>query len=153
MNLVNELRAWAGSLEETRASVARQIGAPDYVGEVGHQAQLLSSAIAAVEKLERLKPEMATLRRENDVLRGMAATKMPCHYCGAETMGQCPSGFPGCALADDLLAGEDGVFREVAEKLKRCRVELDEREAAFERVSEELNRKKAAVRAAEGVSK
>lgn len=41
---------------------------------------------------------------ENDLLRGLTARLMPCRYCGVDDMTQCPSGFPGCGLGDDLMA-------------------------------------------------
>lgn len=44
--------------------------------------------------------------KENDILRGLVANlKKPCHYCGLEDMSKCAYGFPGCALADDILIG------------------------------------------------
>ncbi len=44
--------------------------------------------------------------KENDILRGLVAKlKKPCHYCGLDDMSKCASGFPGCALADDILIG------------------------------------------------
>jgi len=51
----------------------------------------------ALEVLHRLK-------KENTILRGIAATVMPCHYCGVDDIIRCPHGFPGCSLADDLMA-------------------------------------------------
>ena len=51
--------------------------------------------------------EMNRLRRENTVLRGvLAKSKVPCIYCGIETMSECKSGFPGCGRMDDLMAAE-----------------------------------------------
>jgi hypothetical protein len=47
---------------------------------------------------------------ENTILRGLVAqlsldSGKPCHYCG-ENLHRCPRGFPGCALADDLMLAE-----------------------------------------------
>ncbi|MDO8534709.1 MAG: hypothetical protein Q7S17_08225, partial [Xanthobacteraceae bacterium] len=42
----------------------------------------------------------------NNILRGIAAKIMPCHYCGAADIALCPHGFPGCALADDLYPAD-----------------------------------------------
>lgn len=47
------------------------------------------------------------LERENDILRGIATKVMPCHYCGVDSIAQCPLGFPGCALADDISVCEE----------------------------------------------
>lgn len=53
---------------------------------------------------------------ENTALRGLVAqltlnTGSPCHYCG-KNLNACPSGFPGCALADDLMLAEhDALMR------------------------------------------
>lgn len=118
MNLVNELRAWAGSLEETRASVARQIEVPDYVGEVGQQAQLLNSAIAAVEEWERCQVQLAEAEA--------ALWRIP----------------PNCFSVVDnpKWPGDEDPFEGPGETYR----------AAYERVSEELNRVKAAVQAAKG---
>lgn len=69
------------------------------------------------EILRRMSSGEVSLRKENDILRGMAATLMPCHYCGAESLNKCPKGFPGCSLADDLLSGE----AEIATELKQLR--------------------------------
>lgn len=70
-----------------------------------HAAMFLSQLLAA--------------RRENDVLRGLVALlHRPCHYCGLDDMSRCPSGFPGCALADDLMAGQDETFRSVVVRLQ-----------------------------------
>lgn len=50
--------------------------------------------------------EIDDLRRENDVLRGLLArSNADCPYCAlpAEEMSRCPSGFPGCSRADDMV--------------------------------------------------
>jgi hypothetical protein len=57
--------------------------------------------------LDRLVAELQRLQDENTLMRGLLAKQMPCHYCGAESMAKCPRGFPGCALADDLLIADD----------------------------------------------
>lgn len=46
------------------------------------------------------------LEAENTVLRKIAARLMPCHYCGVEQIAECPRGWPGCALADDVDAAD-----------------------------------------------
>lgn len=63
---------------------------------MGNQDMDLDTAIKLLEQA----------RNENDILRGIAAKIMPCHYCGAEEIGRCPYGFPGCALADDLMQAD-----------------------------------------------
>lgn len=66
------------------------------------------SAVAVRAKAQN-QPEsdVARLDRENSALRKLAALKMPCHYCGVDCISKCPSGFPGCALADDEFLGEE----------------------------------------------
>lgn len=53
------------------------------------------------------------LRQENDILRGIAANIMPCHYCGVDNIAKCPRGFPGCGLVDDMMAAEDCMSGEI----------------------------------------
>lgn len=59
------------------------------------------------EKSESAEEAVVRLRKENDVLRGIATKVMPCHYCGAEELAKCPYGFPGCSLADDLFPADE----------------------------------------------
>lgn len=58
----------------------------------------------------QLPAKLAKAEQENSILRGfIAKSDLPCVYCNlpkAET-GKCPSGFPGCARMDDLMAAED----------------------------------------------
>jgi hypothetical protein len=74
--------------------------------------------------------ELAQAREENIILRGLAALEKPCHYCGAETMAKCPTGFPGCALADDLLVADEEATRRFGDRLGAAvaRAERAERE-------------------------
>lgn len=61
------------------------------------------------------------LTRENDILRGMVAKVVPgCHYCGKD-IAQCPHGFPGCSLADDIMAGDDTEMRKLIQELTEAR--------------------------------
>ncbi len=65
--------------------------------------------------------ELERLRAENAFLRGIASKVMPCHYCGAKTISECPHGFPGCALADDIFCAEESAsmeLRKLREKIK-----------------------------------
>lgn len=62
---------------------------------------------------DAIAPDMLRLTNENDALRAIAAKIMPCHYCGAADIAKCPRGFPGCALADDLLCGEQSMCTEI----------------------------------------
>lgn len=78
------------------------------------------------EQLEALTRERDALRTENSVLRGLLARLAlklgePCHYCGLSEIARCPSGFPGCALADDLLLGNEEAFRDWANRTKTDR--------------------------------
>lgn len=57
--------------------------------------------------------ELERLRKENDILRGIATKIMPCHYCGVDHIAKCPHGFPGCSLADDLSCAEDCMAQEI----------------------------------------
>jgi hypothetical protein len=64
------------------------------------------------EELDNLRKENGRLSRENDILRGMIAKLgKSCHYCGIEDISRCVHGFPGCALADDILVADDEVAR------------------------------------------
>lgn len=66
-----------------------------------------------------MSEEHERLSSENVILRGLVATIVrPCHYCGAETMAKCPSGFPGCALADDLLISDDELMHGATGRLR-----------------------------------
>jgi hypothetical protein len=57
--------------------------------------------------------ENKRLHDENDILRGIAAKVMPCHYCGVDSIGKCPHGFPGCLLADDIAMCDDRMAKEL----------------------------------------
>ena len=65
--------------------------------------------------LKTPESDLARLTRENETLRGIAARVMPCHYCGAAGLALCPHGFPGCALADDLMGFDACANRELRE--------------------------------------
>lgn len=65
-------------------------------------------AEAAVAERDALRAEVERLRKENDMLRAkFAMSNEPCLYCNlpANRMNECPSGFPGCGRADDMLIG------------------------------------------------
>ncbi len=76
------------------------------------------AANAVVRELETLRAERDTLKDENRILRGLIQTnpdwRCP-HGFDVPTMGHCPSGFPGCACADDRIAvlceDEDRIVR------------------------------------------
>lgn len=70
---------------------------------------------ARVEESLKASAETERLRRENDILRGIAAKVMPCHYCGAKDIWLCPYGFPGCSLADDLSVCDDTMAQSLQE--------------------------------------
>lgn len=79
------------------------------------------------------------LERENEFLRGLVASKvMPCHYCGVDTLGKCPYGFPGCSLADDIFIGEQSVAKAWREKYDKRVAEL------LEANNREVERRRAA---------
>ena len=59
--------------------------------------------------LENLRQENSYLKRENNVLRALAAHgQADCPYCGlpAADISKCARGFPGCSRADDMMAAE-----------------------------------------------
>ena len=61
-----------------------------------------------LESWNKCREERKQLRDENDKLRAFIAdSTYKCLYCGLskEDMARCPSGFPGCARADDLMNG------------------------------------------------
>ena len=76
--------------------------------------------------------EVARLTKENDWLRAYTGqSAKACVYCGlgADEMGKCERGFPGCARADDqMLCREVGVAIERDALL--ARVEAAEKDAA-----------------------
>jgi len=73
-----------------------------------------------VAREEGRAEERARVASELDVLRGLAAKVMPCHYCGVEEIAKCPHGFPGCALADDLMAADECANRALREEHARA---------------------------------
>ena len=82
--------------------------------------------VAARNHLPALLAEYDRMEKENTSLRRIAAKVMPCHYCGVEDIGMCPSGFPGCALADDMMMGDE-------DQLAAVRAELAQAKAAARR--------------------
>jgi len=61
---------------------------------------------AAQADLDTLRRQLAEVARENDHLRAsLANSGSPCAYCNLprEDWPTCPSGFPGCARADDAM--------------------------------------------------
>lgn len=68
-----------------------------------------------VECAKQLAAALAKTDKENLVLRAMLSKLSPtCPHCGIEDITECASGFPGCAQADDLLAGTDESFKALA---------------------------------------
>jgi hypothetical protein len=58
------------------------------------------------EEGEVLLKQIEELRKENTQLRFLLArAPIECIYCGKIDMSECPSGFPGCGRADDLMHG------------------------------------------------
>lgn len=69
--------------------------------------------------------DIEQLKKENTILRGLVAKlPIPCVYCGQPNMAQCPSGFPGCAMADDMMAADDEVSRRLLKERQELRDEL-----------------------------
>lgn len=70
--------------------------------------------------------ELVAARAENERLRAaLANSELPCVYCSlpAEEFSRCPSGFPGCARADDAVGcpmlGADLAARARIKELER----------------------------------
>lgn len=62
------------------------------------------------------------LIQENTILRGLVQhnPEWKCPYGHKiETMALCPSGFPGCACADDLMLGESEAYRSFAARVNK----------------------------------
>lgn len=81
----------------------------------------------ALQRAERAKADLAAAHKENDALRGIAAKVMPCHYCGVDHISKCPHGFPGCALADDMMCAEESAvveLRRVIDELAAARDDI-----------------------------
>lgn len=74
----------------------------------------------------RIAAEISRLNAENTILRGIAAKIMPCQHCGVNEISKCPSGFPGCALADDLMAAEELHGEHLRTQLEQRTKERDE---------------------------
>lgn len=55
--------------------------------------------------------EIERIEKENTILRGKVAAQGPCVYCKKADMGQCPTGFPGCAKADDMFVYDELLTR------------------------------------------
>lgn len=74
--------------------------------------------------------EIARLKQENDMLRSLLpALGAPCVYCGAVDIAKCPSGFPGCAQADDILCGDDVTMKWLLDDKVRLKARIKKLEA------------------------
>lgn len=88
----------------------------------------------AADRISRDREEIATLQkvykdsdRENTVMLGLLSKiGKKCHHCGIDDMSKCKSGFPGCALADDMIIGEDEVWKRTRARVKRLEEAGDE---------------------------
>lgn len=67
-----------------------------------------------------LLTKLAQLEKENNCLRAIASKIMPCHYCGIDNISKCPSGFPGCALMDDVMVAGDTIVQEYRKLKAQC---------------------------------
>ena len=126
--LADELRSVTAERDRMRPVVeAAQRWRADWTPESA------TDLINAVETYEPYSPSppprqlLEQLRAENEYLRGLVAIipDAPCAYCKLSDMSKCPSGFPGCARADDLfLASEtlDGLYASMplSTLIKRC---------------------------------
>jgi hypothetical protein len=83
----------------------RRQGAKPHVHADAELSFLLGLMLGVVQQTKLIE-------RENVALRGLIGLlKRPCHYCGLDDMAKCARGFPGCALADDIVAGQDETVR------------------------------------------
>lgn len=83
-----------------------------------------------------LRAELDQLKKENNALRLIAGNLFAkhggqCHYCGVESIAQCPHGFPGCAVADDITVGEEEAFKQIVAERDQARQELEEAEGVI----------------------
>lgn len=78
----------------------------------------------AGQLLEQAKQNLEEIEKENTFLRALAAKIMPCHYCGVDDIGKCPSGFPGCAMWDDLCAFEPEMLKEQAKTIRELQEQI-----------------------------
>jgi hypothetical protein len=77
------------------------------------------------DEMAEINKELARLRKENDILRGLLPRLgAPCVYCGLTNMGLCRYGFPGCGLADDLMVSEDETFKRLLDENRELKVRL-----------------------------
>lgn len=90
-------------------------------------------------RTERDAARLATLEAENDMLRGIVAKIMPCHYCGVEEIAKCPSGFPGCALGDDLFVASERQDAHLRARVGTLEAELATGRAAHEALLYQYN--------------
>lgn len=82
---------------------------------------------------DELKAKLETSDKENSILRTLIAkVGKSCHYCGLEDISQCMRGFPGCALADDILCGEEEAFKDAVADRDKLRIKLETARSALE---------------------
>lgn len=73
---------------------------------------------------------------ENTILRGLLpALKLPCAYCGLTEIAKCPRGFPGCALADDILCAGDETLKRLLEENRKVREAVKPLVEALEKIA------------------
>ena len=90
---------------------------------------------------QRLEKENAELRAVNDILLGIVAkAKIPCVYCGMDDISRCERGFPGCAQADDLMAGQDETFKRVCVERLELKAEAERLRALCGEAEEHIGR-------------
>ena len=112
-----EPKPWFWCLHYTKSKKARRMFEPNVP---------TSKMVDMVSEARRARASEATLREENDCLRAIASKIMPCHYCGLDDVSKCRSGFPGCALMDDRLGGDEcanEVVRELRAENERLAAE------------------------------
>lgn len=93
-------------------------------GQPLYYQNLAAFALSLWKRAETAEEKIERLTKENGVLRSVAGVLFTkhlgsCHYCGVDDFARCPSGFPGCAVADDIICGD-------TEHLLRFKAERDE---------------------------
>jgi len=118
---LDRLRAERDALREERWELGVQVGRLEIECDT-----LRADNQRAWNKCAELEIERDTLRAENSTIKSvLSLVPGKCLYCGLEDIAKCPSGFPGCARADDMLCGEDEASRRLIEERDALRAEND----------------------------
>jgi regulator of replication initiation timing len=118
---IDTLRAENAAISKSRWELGVQVGRLEIECDT-----LRADNQRAWNKCAELEIERDTLRAENSTIKSvLSLVPGKCLYCGLEDIAKCPSGFPGCARADDMLCGEDEASRRLIEERDALRAEND----------------------------